>query len=462
MSPRPLWLAIWLAACAGSDDDSPVGNGEGSDPASEVPDPPDADDDGLSDTEEIEAGSDPNDADSDDDGADDGAEDDWGSDPNDPDSDDDGLTDGEELEFWGTDPLDPDSDGDGLDDLFETEWGSDPTDDDPDRDGLDDGAEFDAGTDPNEKDSDGDGLEDGEEADLGTNPLAEDTDLDTLSDGFEIDIGTDPLLLDSDGDGLGDGEEIDLGTNPALADSDGDGVLDPDDCFAEDFPVSGLTWSWAPGVDLIEPAYISVSWDAVYDTGGYHDYYIGTPPDTTFATGARFSAVLYGETAVPGAVGPYLCSVDFDIVGSDPVYDMILITGSGNGISGDAFSMERLILGEATSNCGPVDESVWGTTSIIDVVAAAPWSVGVGPDVEMFTLLETSSPFLIDSDGEVLQVGYVSFDDQIAFESQYGWIRQTSECAWLDYANLVEYPTVMAPPLPGGQQAFYGYYAFAL
>jgi len=65
----------------------------------------DGDDDGLSDSEEI----------------------DLGTDPSEPDTDGDGLMDGEEVEM-GSDPLDTDTDGDGYPDGLEVEIGSDPTD----------------------------------------------------------------------------------------------------------------------------------------------------------------------------------------------------------------------------------------------------------------------------------------------------------------------------------------------
>ena len=60
----------------------------------------------LSDSEELDAGTDPTDSDSDDDGLTDGEEADLGTDPVDADSDGDGLTDGEEVDM-GNNPLDP-------------------------------------------------------------------------------------------------------------------------------------------------------------------------------------------------------------------------------------------------------------------------------------------------------------------------------------------------------------------
>jgi len=82
-----------------------------------VPSLPDQDEDGLTDQEEADLGTDPNNADTDGDGLTDGQEvNTHGSDPLDSDSDDDGLTDGEEVLLYGSDPTDRDTDGDGIDD----------------------------------------------------------------------------------------------------------------------------------------------------------------------------------------------------------------------------------------------------------------------------------------------------------------------------------------------------------
>lgn len=108
---------------------------------------------------------------------------------NDPegDPDDDGLTNQEERDL-GTDPEDPDSDGDGLLDGQETLTG------------VWAGPE-DTGTDPRIADTDGDGLSDGVEnpdesfQDLeqpGTDPNEADTDLDGFGDASEINAGFDP------------------------------------------------------------------------------------------------------------------------------------------------------------------------------------------------------------------------------------------------------------------------------
>jgi hypothetical protein len=66
----------------------------------------------------------------------------------DADTDDDGLSDSEEVNVHGTDPLDADTDDDGLADGEEVEAGADPADDDSDDDGVPDGADLDvlAGT----------------------------------------------------------------------------------------------------------------------------------------------------------------------------------------------------------------------------------------------------------------------------------------------------------------------------
>gem|GEM_PF-5590133 len=77
----------------------------------------------------------------------------------DPDDDNDGVSDRDEKEL-GTDPLNPDTDGDGLSDAAELEIGTDPLAFDSDGDGLDDQFEIAVGADPLNSDSDGDGQDD--------------------------------------------------------------------------------------------------------------------------------------------------------------------------------------------------------------------------------------------------------------------------------------------------------------
>ena len=103
---------------------------------------PDSDNDGLPDDWEILYGLDPlvpN-----------------GDDGPDGDPDDDGLTNLEEYNE-GTDPTNPDTDGDGMPDGWEVDHGLDPTDDsdaseDPDGDGYTNLEEYENGTDPNSPD----------------------------------------------------------------------------------------------------------------------------------------------------------------------------------------------------------------------------------------------------------------------------------------------------------------------
>ena len=75
------------------------------------------------------------------------------------DSDNDGLTD-EEEENLGTDPNNADTDGDGLSDGEESTLGTDPSNADTDGDSLSDGEESTLGTNPNDADTDGDGVND--------------------------------------------------------------------------------------------------------------------------------------------------------------------------------------------------------------------------------------------------------------------------------------------------------------
>ncbi|MDO9541336.1 MAG: hypothetical protein Q7J98_03320 [Kiritimatiellia bacterium] len=123
-------------------------------------------------------------------------EDDAGLDP-----DDDGLTNLQEYQN-GTDPNDADTDDDGIPDGWEVEHGLNPLVNDasldPDNDGLTNLQEYQEGTNPQSSDTDGDGLTDGWEVAHGLNPADADTDGDELSDGWELAHGFDPLD-DSDG-----------------------------------------------------------------------------------------------------------------------------------------------------------------------------------------------------------------------------------------------------------------------
>lgn len=188
----------------------------------------DADNDGLTEREEKQLGTDPNVAD----------------------TDGDGINDGDEINKHKTDPLIADSDKDGLNDYEEVvKYNTDPNSIDTDGDELNDFAEvMTYKTDPNKKDSDGDTLGDGYEVNkYKTNPAKKDTDDDGLNDFAELDKHkTNPANADTDGDGLNDGKEVgEFNSDPNKQDTDGGGTNDlkeytrrtnprnPDDDIAE-------------------------------------------------------------------------------------------------------------------------------------------------------------------------------------------------------------------------------------
>ncbi|MEP4077268.1 hypothetical protein [Haloferula sp.] len=190
-----------------------------------------------------------------------------GTDPNVADVDMDNLTDGEEFAA-GTSPFLADTDGDDLNDDVELNGSlnpfkighnpgdspggvpGEPTDPllaDSDDDTISDFDELDNAngsiTNPNSSDTDGDTLFDNEEIDNGLDPndpngdngADGDPDEDFLTNLDEVIEGTDPFLADTDDDDLTDKEEVDGSlnsvfgfepTNPLVADSDFDGISD--------------------------------------------------------------------------------------------------------------------------------------------------------------------------------------------------------------------------------------------
>jgi hypothetical protein len=283
----------------------------------------DSDEDGLTDSFEVEIGTDPNKLDSDNDSLPDGVElAEYQTIPTNPDSDNDGLLDGEEVSYFEgkhVDPLgdydmdgfphvlDPDSDNDGLLDGEEVkgqnQYGfvSNPLKIDTDGDGLTDKEEVDDSleiivdgsvrsvhSNPMDYDSDGDFLHDLEEVMMNSDPIMPDTDTDGINDFEEARLFS--LYwnqTDTDRDGLSDGEEI-LGTpvnlydhntasyqdviltsNPHLPDSDGDGLSD----FEETSTGSEIVWQGSSLTVFSNPRQIDTDADGLSD---YEEVVIGT------------------------------------------------------------------------------------------------------------------------------------------------------------------------------------------
>lgn len=155
-----------------------------------------------------------------------------------PDTDEDGLTD-EFERLARTDPTARDTDDDSLPDAFEALVShSDPLRPDSDRDGRSDSYEVARGTDTGRvpgvagvsghgrfaqnvrhgvDDADHDGLSALFEQRAGLDDHLADTDHDGLSDSMEVALGTDGSQLDTDLDGLTDALEVRLGSDPLTA-----------------------------------------------------------------------------------------------------------------------------------------------------------------------------------------------------------------------------------------------------
>ncbi|MEO7678364.1 MAG: Ig-like domain-containing protein, partial [Verrucomicrobiota bacterium] len=106
-------------------------------------------------------------------------------------------------------------------------------------------------------DVDGDGMPDAYELANGLDPFVNDAALDLDNDGLtnfrEFQIGTVPNRRDTDADGLDDGAEVALGTDPLNPDTDGDGIIDgvdPDPFSPNgDFDGDGIPDTDDPDID---------------------------------------------------------------------------------------------------------------------------------------------------------------------------------------------------------------------
>lgn len=233
--------------CVGTGDcDEALAGTDPTDPTDEPALDDDIDNDGCTNQQEQDAGTDCTVPDTDGDGCEDCREiQDLMTNPLVPDTDGDGCEDCLEADTMGTNPLIVDTDGDTLGDCDEAQIGTNPLDPDTDGDGVPDNIELDSGCmNPTVTDTDNDGLTDGEEVNIhGTDPCDEDTDDGGVPDGLEINDGTDPLDReddrDTDGDGITDIIEERYGSDPFNPNSDND------DCSLND----GQEW----GPDLFAP-----------------------------------------------------------------------------------------------------------------------------------------------------------------------------------------------------------------
>ncbi len=239
----------------------------------------DSDGDGLTDSFEIDIGTDPQKLDSDNDTLPDGVELwEYETFPTDPDSDNDGLNDGEEVSYFEGKFVDPlgDYDSDGLRHVL------DP---DSDNDGLLDGEEVKGinpyfyTSNPLKIDTDGDGLTDKEEVD---------DSLEIIVDGIIRSVHSDPMNYDSDGDFLHDLEEVTMNSDPSMPDTDNDGIND-----FEEARVYSIIWNQmdSDGDGLSDGEEILGTAVNLYDhsTGTYQDFVLTSNPHKTDSDGDGLS-----------------------------------------------------------------------------------------------------------------------------------------------------------------------------
>ena len=420
----------------------------------------DTDSDTLSDFDEVTLhGTDPSKADTDADGINDADElNQTNTDPTLADTDDDGLTDFQEVFEQSTDPRNPDSDGDTLPDGQEVTLGTDPNNKDTDGDGIDDNRELDFDTDPTLADTDGDGLDDREELfDVGTDPLDSDTDDDGLLDGAEIDNGADPFDPDTDDDDLTDGVEVNTeGTDPTNRDTDGGGStdgaevlvdatnpLDPADDICTFVDVDVNDRSHQPLGPDFDPYWVGVGFRMLHDANGVNDFRI---------SGTELSSVL--DVRLYGPEINQLCQVlyEADWSGSTELGNTHGWTTTGGSIF-EAYDIDPM---EGSTDCPSLDENVYGTDDIRELLAELDWGVGIGNLGDLATPLQTA----VEASGQdwtndwvpYVQGSWVTFDRSEAIPMGYAFnFEATCDDVTVDAEGLLTpQSAVSSAPLADG------------
>jgi hypothetical protein len=268
----------------------------------------DADNDGLTDAQEVVYATLDFNSDTDNDGMTDGYEVQAGFNPLDPsdallDADSDGLNNLNES-LYGTDPFNFDTDGDGMSDWFEVNYRLDVfnnTDGTLDADGdlLINLHEYQNKTNPLNSDTDSDGIQDNYEVEQGLNPLFDDSQSDLDNDGLtneeEYLLGTAANNSDTDSDGMPDNLEYKIiGLDPLVDDSqldlDGDGISNIDEINAgTDF--TGVSEKALVNLSAkIGNKKLTLSWNAVDNVDNYNIYW-SESPGVTKLTGTKISDV---------------------------------------------------------------------------------------------------------------------------------------------------------------------------
>jgi outer membrane protein OmpA-like peptidoglycan-associated protein len=170
-----------------------------------------------------DAWSDPIGIDQDDDGLTDIDEDQRGTDKTDADTDDDGLTDGSEVYGYSLNPLECDSDGDGLSDGQEAGVTLATSDTDDSAGCFEADADPSTTTNGNEADTDGGGVNDG----------VEDRNLDGMVGEWETDPNDPSDDFDDDSDGIADAVEEHCDLGGTIDDRDNDGIPDADEGYGD-------------------------------------------------------------------------------------------------------------------------------------------------------------------------------------------------------------------------------------
>ncbi|HHO49300.1 MAG TPA: hypothetical protein ENK18_00115 [Deltaproteobacteria bacterium] len=191
---------------------------------------------------------------------------------------------------------------------------------------------------------------------------------------------------------------------------------------------------WVPAPEPMDPVYVGFGVDVVMaPEGGLADFWFDADRDgRAEAYSASVTISVYDASTEPICTLIYEADTATEI---DPsTWTAIDITGAPSGPIWRGWSLD-LVHGDAIG-CGTIDEVVWGTENIQELLSGTPFGFGIG---ELNDLADQGPSAFADwaaIEGTMFAV-YLSFDGQQAVEANFGQLIDVDDCLVVEASQAV-------------------------